>query len=239
MTAAWKLTAEARMMEASCPAVLSTSTVHMLATSGIAEPPSRPTLHRWMKDLIESKKLRPVIKGVYLNRLGHRDVSAAAAAQWVRARSVVSLTWVLEQAGITNNFGDTITCVIPTEPSWPSPQISDRRTEAGTFRFFAMPARLVDDQLGDLKEIRDFRYDYPRATSEKALLDWIYLGASPRSRMTRPPLDLQIEALNRKRLTRVARAMGIEALLEAWLDDYGSYQGAEDVRENSSSVMRF
>jgi hypothetical protein len=28
-------------------------------------------------------------------------------------------------------FGDTVTCVISTDPSWPTPQISDRQTAAG------------------------------------------------------------------------------------------------------------
>ena len=34
------------------------------------------------------------------------------------------------------------------------------------------------------------------ASLEKALLDWIHLGASSRSRMTRPPFDLNPEGLD-------------------------------------------
>ena len=34
------------------------------------------------------------------------------------------------------------------------------------------------------------------ASLEKALLDWIHLGASSRSRMTRPPFDLNLEGLD-------------------------------------------
>jgi hypothetical protein len=41
-----------------------------------------------------------------------------------------------------------------------------------------MPAALVDERAGVYSDIRDHRFDYPRATPEKALLDWIYLGTS-------------------------------------------------------------
>ena len=40
-----------------------------------------------------------------------------------------------------------------------------------------MPADLVE--AGAVKDARDLRFDYPRTTPEKALLDWLYLGNSP------------------------------------------------------------
>ena len=237
MTATWKMAAEARLMNPETPAVLTAGMLQMVATSGLEQEPSRPTLQRWAKELVQAQKLRPIIKGVYLNRLGHRDASPAAAASWIRSRSVVSLAWVLEQAGLTNIFGDTITCVIPTDPTWPNPQISDRKTLAGTFRFFAMPAHLVDERAGVLHDIRDMRFDYLRASPEKALLDWIYLGVSSRSRMTRPPLDLETRPLNAARLKRVAKRMGIFALLKGWQDEQARYQTDPDVRDNASRLL--
>lgn len=235
----WKLATEARLMSPDTPAVLTTGMVEMLATANPHASPSRPTIDRWLKDLVLSQKLKPVIKGVYLNRLGHRDVSPAAAAQWVRSRSIVSLAWVLEQAGLTNNFGDTVTCIIPTEAGWPMPQVSDRKTRAGTFRFFAMPAALHDERAGKHEDLQDTRFDYRRATPEKALLDWIYLGASPRSRMTRPPFDLEIEPLNAARLKRLSRRMCIVHLLDDWREQRGRYQADPEVKENASSWLKF
>jgi len=237
MRPGWKLAAEARLMNADTPAVLTTGMVQMLATAD-ATPPSKPTVDRWLKDLVLSHKLQPVIKGVYLNRIGHRNVSPAAAAQWIRSRSIVSLAWVLEQAGLTNNFGDTVTCVIPMDPGWPAPQVSDRKTQAGTFRFFAMPAQLNDERAGRHDDLQDNRFDYRRATPEKALLDWIYLGASPRSRMTRPPFDLDIAPLDGRRLKRLAGGMGMEPLLESWRSDYGRYQASPDVKDNASAWLK-
>ena len=238
MTAPWKLAAEARLMNADTPAVLTTAMVQMIATGGLDAPPSRPTFQRWMNELAQTGKLRRVIKGVYINRLGHRDASPAAAAHWVRARSVVSLSWVLEQAGLTNNFGDTVTCVIPTDPTWPQPQISDRQTDAGMFRFFAMPAHLVDERAGGLADIRDLRFDYPRTTPEKALLDWVYLGASAHSRLTRPPLDLDTQPLNQTRLKRLVTRMGMQRQWTDWQDQRASYQADPDVRDNAASWLR-
>ncbi|MBX3585194.1 MAG: hypothetical protein KF796_01015 [Ramlibacter sp.] len=239
MSAAWKTDAERRLMQADSPSVMTTAMLHALVTTGRPDAPSASTFTRWLASMSGAGKLREVIKGVYLNYLGHRDVSPAAAAHWVRSRSVVSLSWVLEQAHITNNFGDTITCVIGTGPGLPNPQIGDRATTAGQFRFFAMPAHLVDERAGRLEDIRDLRFDYPRATPEKALLDWIFLGASARSRMTHPPFDLDIEVLSAPRLRRTAKAMAISALLEDWLRQREHYQADSDVQENSATRMRF
>ncbi|TWO68076.1 hypothetical protein FN976_24375 [Caenimonas sedimenti] len=238
MTASWKVEAERALMEASSPSVMTTAMVHTLVTAGRDDGPSPATFTRWISAMAAAGKLREVIKGVYLNRLGHRDVSPAAAACWVRTRSVVSLSWVLEQAHITNNFGDTITCVIPTESGLANPRIGDRLTSAGTFRFFAMPARLVDERAGLLEDIRDLRFDYARATPEKALLDWIYLGASGHSRMTRPPMDLDIASLNQPRLKRLIKRMHLASQYETWMDRYRAYRADADVRENSSADLR-
>ncbi len=239
MAISWKVQAERLLMQAQSPAVMTTAMLHGFVTAGREDAPSPASFKRWLASMATGGKLQAVIKGVYLNRLGHRDVSPAAASHWIRHRSVVSLSWVLEQAHIMNNFADTITCVIPTDPSWPNPQISDRVTSCGTFRFFAMPARLVDERAGRLDDVRDLRFDYPRTTAEKALLDWIFLGASPRSRMTRPPFDLELEALNMPRLKRLAKAMQITQQLRGWLDQYEQYQASEDVRENTATRMRF
>ena len=237
MSLSWKQEVERRLFEGGTPEVLTTAMVRAMTLAGRTDPPSAATFARWMRELAEAGKLREVIKGVYLNRLGHREVSPAAAAGHVRSGSIVSLSWVLEQAGITNNFGDTVTCVIPTDPAWPNPQIGDRQTAAGPFRFFGMPARVVD--AGKFEDNRDTRFDYPRATPERAFLDWIYLGASPRSRLSSPPLDLDVSGLNEARLKRLVKAMGIADAYEAWTTRYRAYQADEDVRENAATRMRW
>ncbi|MFT3815748.1 MAG: hypothetical protein QM740_20670 [Acidovorax sp.] len=238
MKTTWKADAERLLMSPDSPSVLTTAMLRTLVTTGREDAPSTATFSRWVGEMANLGKLQEVIKGVYMNRLGHRDVSPAAASHWVRHRSVVSLAWVLEQGHITNNFGDTITCVIPTEAGWPTPQVGDRRTAAGMFRLFAMPAHLVDERAGKLDDIRDLRFDYPRTTLEKALLDWIYLGALSRSRLTRPPFDVDLGALDQRRLSRLAKRMELSVRLDEWLRQYEAYQADEDVRENSAAKLR-
>jgi hypothetical protein len=237
MSKDWQLQAESQLLQGETPAVLTSGMLQMIA-AGRGHAPSRAAFQRWQDGMVRAGKLRRVIRGVYLNRMGHHDASPAAAAHWVRSRSVVSLAWVLEQAGVTNNFGDTVTCVIPIDPSWPNPQISDRKTDAGTFRFFAMPAHLVDERSGAWEDIRDARFDYPRTTPEKALVDWIYLGASPRSRLTPPPVDLDIQLLRKSRLRRIAARMGLRRQLDDWLAARERYLADPDVRDNLGSLLR-
>lgn len=236
MTAAWKIAAEADLIDRATPGVLTTGMLQAIAMTGRADAPSKATFQRWLSELTASKKLRAVTKGVYLNRMAHNDISPAAAACWIRARAWVSLAWVLEQAGVANNIGDTITCVIPMDAGLPNPQISTRHTAAGTFRFFALPARLVE-LPGAMQDFRDMRFDYLRATPEKALLDMIHLGASPRSRMTRPPLDIDVEGLDRAKLKRLARRMEMLPLLDDWLAQRERYQSDPDVRDNTATLL--
>lgn len=236
MTAFWKLAVEARLMKSSTPEVLTSGMVQAMARFTQHEEPSPATFQRWLKDMTATGKLQPVIRGVYLNRMGHNDVSPAAASHWIRSRSIVSLCWVLEQAGVTNNFGGAITCVIPTDPTWTNPQVGERKTTAGVFGFYAMPARLLN--LGEvtdkLDDIQDSHFDYPRATPEKALLDWIYLGASHRSRMTLPPMDLQIGSMDKRKLRRLSKQMAIQGHLNDWLARYERHQSSLDVQQNAA-----
>lgn len=57
--------------------------------------------------------------------------------------------------------------------------------------------------------------------------------------MTRPPFDLEMDALNGPRLRRLARAMQLTELLRDWMLQYDAYQTDTDVRENSATRMRF
>ena len=237
MSAEWKLQTERRLLEGLTPEVLRTSDLNMMVCCGRGNPPSPASIARWQKELVISGKLKEVIKGVYLNRLGHRNVGAGAAAHHVRSGAIVSLSCVLEEAGLTNNFGDTITCVIPTHPSWPNPQIGDRKTAAGTFRFFGMPAGLVD--AGELDDNSDPKFQYPRRTPERAFADWVYLGASPRSRLNPPPLDISFHELDQARLGRLVQAMEIQGQFHSWVERYNAYQSDEDVQANAATGLVF
>jgi hypothetical protein len=98
-----------------------------------------------------------------------------------------------------------------------------------------MPARVLNEQAGDLEDRLDVDVKYPRATREKALMDWIYLGASRYSKIAGPPLDVEIERLDTSRLRRLARSMDLVEELKAWQVRKRKYDADPDVKANSSA----
>ena len=102
------------------------------------------------------------------------------------------------------------------------------------FRFHSMPARLLDDRAGRLEDRMDMEVRYSRATPEKALLDWLYLGESRYSKIAGPPLDVEIERLNGPRLRRLALSMECVEQLKAWQARKKQYDLDLEVTENAS-----
>lgn len=221
------------LLGAEAPRVL---TIPML-TAILADrrkPPARNTVFRWVRDQVASGVLRPMTRGLYLNQLAAPRPLAAEAAGFIRTGAIVSLQTVLGEAGITNNFPDLVTSVIPHDRGHVS---SVRPVKAADieFRFHSMPARLLNEQTGELEDRLDVDLKYPRATPEKALLDWLYLGASPYSKISGPPLDLEIERLDASRLRRLARSMELVEELKVWQVRKKAYDADPDVNENSSN----
>ena len=110
-------------------------------------------------------------------------------------------------------------------------------TVHGTYH--AVPMAVLDAGRENIENVQDLNFAYPRATPERALLDWIYLGASVRSRLSLPPFDIQMHQMNQPRLKRLTRAMGIARQWAEWHERWKNYQGAEDVRQNASEVLSF
>lgn len=198
------------------PHVLSTADLRGRLRAGAGALPSSAALARWSRKLIAAGALQPLSRGVFLNRLAGPSVHAAEGAQYLRRGAVVSLAWVLERAGALNNYGDTVTCVVPQVSGMAPPKTGARVTAAAPFRFHALPLAVLHAGAKRLEDVQDLRFDYPRATPERALLDWIYLGASPRSHLPPPPADVNLRGMDQRRLTRLSRAMGIEDAWNTW-----------------------
>jgi hypothetical protein len=178
--------------------------------------PARNTIFRWIREQTTNGALRPVTRGLYLNQLASPRPAAAEAAAFVRSGAIVSLQSVLGEAGVTNNYSDIITCVVPQSPGI-SPSVRPVRSHQIEYRFHALPARLLDSRVGALEDRLDLDVKYPRANSEKALLDWIYLGSSPRTKVALPPADIDASLLKKARLARLAERMGLRDQLKAYL----------------------
>ena len=204
-------------------------------------PPSKASFNRWVDEAVESGKLLRVRRGVFLNPMGNRRVHAAAAATYIRRNAVPSLSWVLEQDWLLNNFSDVVTCTVPMAPGIKLINVAPVKTEHGWFRFHTLPWRIHEPDTLPVEDWRDNRVDYPRATPEKAFADWLYLARSPRSWLKRPPYDLEFAELNKKRLARIIKALSLEDIYLEWIAKKNQYDQDPDVIANdyTGEVPRF
>jgi hypothetical protein len=198
---------------------------------------ARNTVFKWIRDQTDAGVLRPVTRGLYLNQLARPQPTAAEAASFVRSGAIVSLQTVLGDAGITNSYSDIVTSVLPVRGR--IAQSSRPVVASGIeYRFHAMPVRLLDAEAGDPEDRMDLDVLYPRASPEKALLDWIYLGDSPRTKLAPPPLDIDVQRLNKRRLNRLADRMKLSRYLEEYLARKRKYDRDPSVRANTSVTTR-
>jgi hypothetical protein len=197
---------------------------------------ARNTVFRWVRDQVAGGALRPMTRGLYMNQLATPRPTASEAAGIIRTGAIVSLQTVLGEAGITNNFSDVVTSVLPHELGHVS---SVRPVKAADieFRFHSMPTRLLDDRAGKAEDRLDLDVKYPRATAEKAFLDWLYLGSSKYSKIAGPPLDVEVARLDAARLSRLARSMELTQELSAWQARKRKYDADPDVRENNAKDL--
>ena len=170
---------------------------------------------RWIREQTRMGVLRPITRGLYLNQLARPQPTAAEAAGFVRSGAIVSLQSVLGDAGVTNSSSDIVTSVTPLRGRIGP---SSRPTVANgvEYRFHAMPERLLGEEAGQLEDRMDLNAAYPRATPEKALLEWLYLGLSPRTKLALPPLDIELDRLDAARLDRLAARMHLSRPLKEY-----------------------
>ncbi len=181
---------------------------------------SEPTVERWIQDAVGANRLQRVVRGLYLNRMIGPPAQLAEAAVWLRPGAVVSLQTVLGDAGVWNNYTGWVTAVVPISRRYAIPSLGRLEVAAGTFIFRGLPERVLeagheDDRLAS-------GISYRRATPEAALLHWLYLSNSPRSRMSAPPSDLEPRSLDSRKLKRLARAMDLSGQLGSWFGHVGA-----------------
>lgn len=223
-----------------CPRVLTPVDLQQwLAMSQIEL--TEATLKRWLAKMREGGLIKPVRRGLYLNALAEPPVQADEAASHIRRGAIVSLQKVLGDTGVLNNFTSWVTCVLALPPDkkrdqrnafgFAQPSTGKVETQVGVFSFQAIPFTLVY-QAGVLDDCLE-PLPYPRATPEKAFLDWLYLGSTLRSQMSSPPLDLDFERLNQARMARLARGMGLADELHQWKTAKSAYDQSPGSRANA------
>lgn len=216
---AWQIRLERELSADNAPPILTRDLLARFArTARNGSALADRSLSHWLGTTAARNKLTMLQRGLYLNQFRAVPGTAADATSYLRTDAVVSLNTVLGDTGVLNNPSRIITAVVPIDRSAPPPKLGKLRTKAADFHFFGLPRRILDAGEADDRLDQSGRYEHPRATSEKALIDWLYLAHSPRSARTLPPRgDIDVDLLDTPRLTRLANASGLSEELESWL----------------------
>jgi hypothetical protein len=193
---------------------------------------SESAVERWIQEAVSANRLQRVVRGLYLNRLINAPAQRCEAAVWLRPGAVISLQTVLGDSGVWDNYTDWVTAVVPLSPRYTTPSLGRFETTGGTFVFRGLPEAVLE--AGREEDRLVAGTTYRRATPEAALLHWVYLSNSPRSRMSMPPLDLDLDALDLRRLKRLSQAMRLEEPLQAWRTGIGSRGESRRPRQNAA-----
>lgn len=186
---------------------------------------SRPTVQRWISKATRAGKLKQVSRGIYMNNQALPRPSVAEAAQFLRPGSIISMQTVLSDVGALNNPYPVVTAILPLG-RYTSPRLGEIDAEEIRYRFFGMPLNILN--AGDEDDRLDIHFRYPRSTPERALLDWIYFARSPRSKVVAPPMDIDLEWLDKRRFNRLLRAMenkvpGLSEYWQSWHNKWDQY----------------
>lgn len=227
----WTTRLELALAEPSGLRVLDKRSIVFLAKD-VRSNVSDPTVERWIQDAVSANRLQRVVRGLYLNRLISPPAQLCEAAVWLRPGAVISLQTVLGDAGVWNNFTDWVTAVVPLSRRYTTPSLGRLETAAGIFVFRGLPEAVLE--AGREEDRLVSTTAYRRATPEAALLHWLYLSNSPRSRMSPPPLDSDLAALDVRKLKRLSQAMRLSETLEEWLRRAGGADLLQKSRRNTS-----
>jgi len=211
----WSTRLELLLAEPGALRVLDTASIIQQAKT-VRRDLSKPSVERWIKEAVAANRLRRVVRGLFLNRLITPTPQLCEAAVWLRPGAVISLQTVLGDSSVWNNYTEWVTAVVPLSSRYTTPSLGRVETVGGTFLFRGVSERVLETGAETDRLVAGL--DYRRATPEAALLHWLYLSGSPRSRMSTPPLDLDLGALDWKRLKRLANAMRLDANLAIWRD---------------------
>lgn len=213
---AWQKNLHRALSAPDAPPVLNRDLLARFAASaGEGRPIPVSTLTNWIRRAKELDQLRPIQRGLYLNAFRQLPGRPEDAAAWLRGEAVVSLNTVLGDAGVLNNPVHSVTAVVPLDHGHPPPSLGRVRTRIATFHFFGLPRAILEAGTEDDRLEPPGRHEHARATPEKALLDWLYLAESPRSRRRLPPAhDLDFGLLDTSRLRRLANAANLTQALQ-------------------------
>jgi len=203
----WQVQLTDLLSSPDAPRVITPAILDRMASS-LPQSPSRMSVYRWIRDSVADGSLGRAGRGVYLNNLADPKPEPDEAVTVLSPKATVSLQRVLSKTGVYKGDGSVITAVVPLERNAPPPKVGVFEYGIGTVWLFAIPERVLFacDRALRLQE----GVSYPIATPEKALSDWLYLGASTKSRLDLPNVaDLDLSAINQDKMRIIASRMGV------------------------------
>ena len=217
---AWQLKLKKLLGNTDAPPVLTRDLLKRYSCSANTnQPVATSSLTYWQRSMIASENLRPIQRGLFLNCFRVIPGVLADAIAWFHSDAMVSLNTVLGDSGVLNNPTTVVTAVVPIDRGrHPPARLGRKATQAGIVHFFGIPRRILQAGKPEDRLETEEQYEHLRATPEKALVDWIYLGFSPRSRRTPPSRDdIDMERLDPRRLRRLVQATKLEQEFASWL----------------------
>jgi hypothetical protein len=216
----WQENVERQLALDDAPPVLSRDLLKRYSrAANVNLPVPSSSLTYWKNLMLRKGRLKIVQRGLFLNNFGTSCGTLADACFWYHPDSVVSLNTVLGASGVLNNPSNAVTAVVPiNRGAHPPSRLGRKHTKAGDVHFYGIPRRIIESGEPDDRLDTSDLYAHLRATPEKALLDWLYLGLSPRSRRTVPICsDIDLEMLDKRRLNRLAKAAQLDHELQGWM----------------------
>ena len=232
----WKFELLKALSGPRAPAVLSSHDLELIVRS--IRPTAAPlTIKNAITQMLNGNVLVRVTHGVYGNRHSLPPFRAEEGAQRIRTGAVVSLWSVLGEFGITNNPSFTVSAVIPQKTGQSNPASGEVKSGSMVFRFYSLPERFFQDPEGGLGLYIQGRR-YPCISPEKALVDWLHLAASPRSKVNTPPIDLDLSSLDRKKLNAIAKHFGADKTLADYLKTKRELHDGEEHPPSTRSARK-
>ena len=181
---------------------------------------------KMLGDMEKTGALLRVTRGLYVNEQASPPVVVWEVAERIRMGAVISLHSVLGECGVLNNPTDLAVAVVPSCTRRPKFE-AVRLPNGAVFWFYQLDELFFRTGPPAWTDVRQTTREYPVARAEAALLHWLYLASVKRSMLPRPPLDVDLSALDMAVLKRLAHTWGVLGHLTTYRKKVAAYAASQ------------
>jgi len=216
----WKFSLLGQLGSSTAPRVLTTAELHRLVLEYRPSASKNTTLVT-SRALVAAGALHRVSAGLFLNRRVVPAVAPLEAAGHIRAGAIISLHTVLGECGFLNNPSQVTFAVVPSSATQ-RPRLGATRSSGGDrFRFIGLSSRFFPHSPNDRESLLQPGRHCDVFRPEAALLQWLYLSSTRRSKLTPPPLDVDMSQLDAGLLQTFAQRWKLTAALASFVSKAG------------------